>query len=388
MNKKLKLAAVLGMTVLWLAGCRMKETEPVNVVTEQPVLGVDVNGYTGFGYLSDYTLEGEMPSVLYMPADENAYVGGTCIISKKEGLEVTLNLNPMFSEEYADKPLKEKLKHTLDGEYSITYRKNYADLEISDVTSGDTGSVKAETSYLVYDDAKKGYVGQWLEYYMVELEDGRLFEIVFRVDSDSETPQTGAVVEEMEKYLDTDLAYEEGFLQAKIDGYSPSEDELARMSGNTVPLGDFYIYLPEGWDKNTFYSGLIPDAVFYGANGNSMEQKQLICTMIQDAMGDSGRLGKLSKGEQQIFLDLFEEELMKQHGQLEIETKMLGMTEMGFVFTVYIKDYVEAGTELYIYYICRGDKMYGIGGVTVESSADESEMVALVDGIYSSMEVR
>ena len=394
MNQKLKTAAVLGITVLSLWGCQMKGKKPENVVTEQPVLGVDVSGYEGFGYLSAYTLEGENPSVLYLPADESAYVGGTCIISKKEGVEATLNLNPMLSEENADKALKQKLQYMLDSEYSVNYRKDYADLEISDVESLESNAVKAEVSYLVYDDERKSYVGQWLDYYLTELEDGRIFKVVLRVDSDSETGQTGAVVEELEKYFGVDFAYENGFLQAKIDGYNPSEDELARMSGNTIPFGDFYIYLPEDWEKNTVYSSLIPGGTFYAADGNSMEPSRLICMIEQDAVGNSAELGSLTKGEQQIFRDLFEEEIKKRYGQVEVDTEMLGMTNLGFVFKTHIKKNLEGiDTEMYIYYICRGTKMYGIGGVELEkgavvSSIDESEMIELVDSIYSSMEVR
>lgn len=388
MKKRLKTAAVLGMTVLSLWGCQMKEKETENVVTEQPVLGVDVSGYEGFSHLSAYTLEGETPSVLYLPADESAYVGGTCIISKKEGVEATINLNPMLSEENANKALKQKLQYMLDSEYSVNYRKDYADLEISEVESLADNAVKAEVSYLVYDDEKKDYLGQWFNYYLVELEDGRLFKVVLRVDSDSETEQTGAVIEELGKYFQTDFVYEGGFLQAKIDGYNPSEDELARMSGNTIPFGAFYIYIPEGWEKNTVYSNLVPGGTFYGLNGNSMEQSQLLCTITQDAVGDSAQLGSLSKGEQQIFGELFEEQLRQQYNGLDVETNMMGMTDKGFVFTAHIKDFAGSGTEMYIYYICRGDKIYGIGGVTVESGADESELVELVDSIYSSMEVR
>ena len=262
MKRKLKLAAVLASTVLSLWGCQMKKEDTVNVVTEQPVLGVDVIGYEGFSHLSAYTLEGEASSVLYLPTDDYAYVGGTCIISKKEGVEATLNLNPLLSEEYANKTLKQKLQYMLDSEYSVNYRKNYADLEISDIESLENGAVKAEVSYLVFDDEKKGYVGQWLDYYLTELEDGRTFKVVLRVDSSLETGQSGEVVEELEKYFETDFAYEDGFLQAKIDGYNPSEDELARMTGNTIPFGDFYIYLPEGWVKNTVYSNLLPGGTF------------------------------------------------------------------------------------------------------------------------------
>lgn len=388
MNKKLKLMAVMGMTVLSLWGCQMKKEEAVNVVTEQPVLGVDVSGYEGFSYLSAYTLEEGTPSVLYLPADENAYVGGTCIISKAEGVEVTLNLNPLLSEEIAGKTLKQKLKYMLDSEYSVTYRQNYADLEISDVESSGDDAAKAEVSYLVYDDEQKSYVGQWLEYYLVELEDGRCFKVVLRVDSDTETGQAGAVVEELEKYFETDFAYESGFLQAKIDGYNPSEDELARMNGTTVPFGDFYIYLPEGWGKSTVYSNLIPGATFYGENGNSMEQSRLICTIVQDVDANSAELGALTKGEEKIFEQQFQEMLSQQYGGIAVETSVIGMTDLGYVFTAYIEDYGSAGNVMYLYYICRGTKIYGIGVVSVDAGVDKNEVVELLDGIYSSMEVR
>lgn len=103
------------------------------MVTEQPVLGVDENGYAGFEYLSAYTLEGEGESVLYLPTDSGAYVGGTCIISKTEGVEVTLNYNPLFSDDIAKKPVKQKLQYILDSEYSDMYAEKYAMLDISEI---------------------------------------------------------------------------------------------------------------------------------------------------------------------------------------------------------------------------------------------------------------
>ncbi len=226
MKRKLKLAAVLASTVLSLWGCQMKKEDTVNVVTEQPVLGVDVIGYEGFSHLSAYTLEGEASSVLYLPTDDYAYVGGTCIISKKEGVEATLNLNPLLSEEYANKTLKQKLQYMLDSEYSVNYRKNYADLEISDIESLENGAVKAEVSYLVFDDEKKGYVGQWLDYYLTELEDGRTFKVVLRVDSSLETGQSGEVVEELENILKRILLMKTDFCKLKSTDIIPARTSL------------------------------------------------------------------------------------------------------------------------------------------------------------------
>lgn len=387
MNQKLKLMVVTGAALLSLWGCSLKKEE-APVVTEQPVLGVDVSGYEGFSHLSAYTLEGENPSVLYLPANENAYVGGTCIISQKEGVEVTLNLNPLLSDEVTGKPLKEKLKYMLDSEYSSTYRQDYMDLEISDIEALENGGARAEVSYLVYNDDKKGYTGQWLEYYLVELEDGRFFEVALRVDSDLETDMAGAVVEELEKYFETDFAYESGILQAKIDGYDPDEGELAKMNGQTIPFGEFILYLPQGFSKNTVYSSMMPGGTVYGKNGNSMEEKLLLCTLVQEIEGNGAELGALTKGEQKVVEQIFREMLEEQYPGMQIEMEILGMTDMGFVFTAYIEDLTDDGTTMYLYYICRGNTVYAVGGFLVDSNDGFEELIELVDSIYATMEVR
>lgn len=397
MNKRLGLIAAIGLTVLSVCGCQKESSETVNVVTKQPVLGVDESGYAGFTYLSAYTLNGDGngESVLYLPADENAYVGGTCIISKTEGVEVTLNYNPLLSEDIAGKSVKQKLQYMMDLEYSDVYTKDYENLEISDIQSIGDNAAGAEVSYLVYDDGKKDFTANWLEYYFVELEDGRVFKVAIKVDSDGETEQAEAVIGELEKYFEIDLSYEKGFLQAKIDGYEPDSADLAKMNGTTVALGEFNIFLPEGWKENNLVDAQLKalvdkteglnHAVFYTQSSN-LEEAIILAEMDSD--GSSGEFGVLNKGQEKIFEQYLLEEMQKTYGDSVSDITIIGSTGLGYVMQMDIQERNQYNG--FVYYIYKGYKVYMIGGI-VESDESEDDFESLretVDQIYSTIEIQ
>ena len=397
MNKKLKLAAVLGLTVLSLWACQTKKEETVSVVTEQPVLGVDVSGYEGFGYLSAYTLEGESPSVLYLPADENAYVGGTCIISKAEGVEVTLNYNPMFSDDVAKKSVKQKMQYILDSEYSDIYTQNYIMLDVSNINTFENNGVGAEVSYLIYDDANKGFTANWLEYYYVQLEDGREFKAVIKVDSNQESEQTAAVIGELEKYFEIDLPYEPGFLQAKVEGYEPGDAELEKMNRTTVSYAGFNFFFSEEWEKNIknelitdkMITGAgLADMVFYTRDKNELNYNEIIMLAKADMGMSSGEFGRLNKESERRYEELLEENVKELYQDDDAEVKVIGKTDLGYVIRMDIKNW--EGISSYIYYIYRGDNAYMLAGLIIQEadSEDKEALYEEVDRIYATMEVQ
>lgn len=395
MNKRIGWIAALCLTGALLCGCQKEE--PVNVVTEQPVLGVDEKGYAGFEYLSAYTLEGEGESVLYLPTDSGAYVGGTCIISKTEGVEVTLNYNPMFPDDIAKKTVKQKLQYTLDSEYSHIYTENYAMLDISEIKTFDNNGVGAEVSYVIYDDANKGFTANWLEYYYVQLEDGREFKAVIKVDSNQESEQTAAVIEELEKYFEIDLSYEPGFLQAKIDGYEPGNDELVKMNGTTVPYAGFNFFFPEGWEESVANALIkdemlekegIADLVVYTRNKNDLDFDEIIMLGKANSGMSSGEFGRLDKGNEKRYESLLNDMVKQEYHDDSAEVKVIGNTDLGFIIKMNIKKW--NGISIYAYYIFRGDNTYMLAGVTVQD-ADESAKETLyeeVDQIYSTIELQ
>lgn len=399
MNRRLSLLAVVGVAILSVCGCQKKE-ETVNVVTEQPVLGVDESGYAGFDYLSAYTMsgDGEGESVLYLPADENAYVGNTCIISKTEGVETTVNYNPMFSEEVANKSVKQKLEYSLELEYSDIYAEDYEDLEISEIKSVGDDAYSAEVSYLEYDDEKKEYKANWLGYYFVELEDGRTFKVVINVYSDMETSRTEAVIAELESYFEIDMSYESGLLQTKIDSYVPGSDTLTKMNSNTVSFAMYNLFFPEGWEKNNAVDVFITpemlreaglnEVSIYSKGKYSTSNPGMIMLAEADSGMSSGEFGVLDKGQEQMFAEYTSEELKKLYVGAEVEVDVIGATDLGYVLKIDVVGWDDANA--YLYYIFRAEKCYVVAGIVTEDadSGIQASLMDTLDQIYSTMEVQ
>lgn len=398
MKKKLWVIGVIGAMALSFCACQ-KEVTPVNTVTTQPVLGVDENGYVGFTYLSAYTLnDGEKDSVLYLPTDENAYVGSTCIISKTEGVEATLNLNPMFQSDMEKKLPKQKLQYILDMEYSDVYTEDFTGLGISDVQETKDGGVTAEVSYLVYNDELKSMVANWSGYYYKQLEDGREFKLQIKTDSSQETAQTAAVIEELEKYFEIDLPFESGMLQAKVDGYEPDELETTKMNGEKVSYACFDIYFPTGWKENKSMSGMVeallekhPEfdgAVFYTKEEEdyNSDMEQAIMLLQGTPGGSSGQFGAFSAGEEKVMERLLKEELQKQYSGAQTDVKVIGQTDLGYVIRLDVCGLEEISVRMYCIY--RGENVYEIAGAAFKSDADKDEIFEMADRIYSTIEVK
>lgn len=309
-----------------------------------------------------------------------------------------MNYNPMLSEDIVGKPVKQRLQYIIDSEYSDIYAKDFENLDISDVWSTGDNAAGAEVSYLVYDDGKKGFTANWLEYYFVELDDGRVFKAVIKVDSDGETEQAEAVIGELEKYFEIDLSYEKGLLQAKIDSYEPDSADLAKMNGTTVTLGEFNLFLPEGWKENNSadiaLNALVDETeslnqvVFYTKSDSISDTNEAIILMEMDSDDSSGQFGVLNKGEEKILEQYLLEEMQKNYGYTVSDINLIGSADLGYVMQMDIKERNEFNG--YMYYIFKGYKVYVVGGII---SVDESEeacesLKEITDLIYSTMETK
>lgn len=396
MNKRIALLITVILSMALLCGCSKEEEVPV--VTKQPVLGEDVVGYAGFPHLQAYTMTGEDGTVVYLPASESAYVGGTCVISKTQGVEVTINQDPMFSDDIASKPVKQKLSSALDASYSATFTKGMIDLERSGVSNLDNGGVFEEISYLFFDDNNKQYVSYWIGNYYIILEDGREFQAAISVNSGEKTGETQAVLSELEQYFGIPLPYDEAAMQAKLDSYNPDEDELARMNGETVDFGAFKLYLPEGFSKNgelnsvlkMFMQGAYEQFEIY-SKGDLADSWAIFTGIAKDSDGFnvSAEAGALSEGQIKLLEKLMNEQVKQAFPEAKnSELEIIGQSQLGFAMRVYI--YEQKGFDGYFYYIYRGEYMYFIGGLMNAENTEEEkqEVYDSIDRMYSSMEVK
>lgn len=396
MNKRIALliAAILSLTLF--CGCSKEEEVPV--VTKQPVLGEDVVGYIGFTHLQAYTMTGGDGTVVYLPISEAAYVGGTCVISKTQGVEVTINQDPMFSDDMAGKSTKQKLGSVLDTSYSASFTKSMIDLERSSVSNLDNGGAFEEISYLSFDDNNKQYVSYWIGNYYIILEDGREFQIAICVNSGEKTGETQAVLSELEQYFGLAIPYDEAAMQAKLDSYSPDDDELARMNGETVSFGAFNLYLPEGFTMNNSLNSMIKkfmqgeyEQLNVYSKGDSADSWVIFTGVVKDPDGInvSAEAGALSEGQIQLLEKLMNEQIKQAFPDAKnSELEIVGQSKLGFAMIVNI--YEQEGFDGYFYYIYRGEYIYFMGGlIDTENTEDEKqEVYDSVDRMYSSMDVK
>lgn len=398
MKSKLSLIALAGALMLSAGGCQ-KQSDEAPVVTVQPVLGEDVNGYAGFTHLQAYSLgEAAQNSVLYLPADENAYVGGTCIISKTEGVEVTLNYAPMMNEQMMDKSVGKKLQYMLDTEFSEIYTDDYEVLDISKITELKEDTVGAEVSYLEYDDTDKAYKASFIQYLYTELEDGREFKTVIKVDSDEETAQTAAVIEELEKYFGVEIPFESGSLQAKVDDYNPDDATLLKMSSNTVSFGVFDMYFPTDWEKSRLADQIISEdfltengmdeAACYTRDEFSSDAATVIFLARGNSGGSSGEMAGWTKAQEDFVEEYMLKVMREMYPGTDVKVNIIGNTELGFDLEVYLKGYKDMNARFI--YIYRGDDVYILGAVAEENvtSVEQNALFDTLEQIYSTMEVR
>lgn len=408
MNKRIAmlLVAILSLALLW--GCQKSGG---SAVTQQPILGEDVVGYMGFTHLKAYTMTGEDGTVVYLPASEAAYVGSTCVISETQGVEVTINQNPMFGDNMTNKSEKQKLTYALNGTYSDLLTKNMLDLERSDVEELEKGGAFAEVTYLIYDDDNKRHIAYWVGNYYVKLEDGREFQVEIRVNSGAKTEETRNVISELAKYLDITLPYDEAAMKAKIDGYSLDEDEIARMSGETVVLGSMRFYMPEGWAENKHFAskngfqtsmGKAEELIVYTESGNERTLSKTIFLIYEtvDMQSIGAQYGVITEeGRKQRVAGIYQEYLIKAYSASDCEVTLIGMLEHGYVFKVILRestgevgvmDDLPGSFDRCLYLVYKADVGYQLEGAIPSNASDEEkqEFFDMVDRVYSSMETK
>lgn len=395
----MKKLVVILMTALLLCGCKKEEGPVIDPNMAQPVLGEDAEGYGGFTYLQAYSFGEEGGnSVLYLPKDENAYVGNTTMICKTEGVEVTVNYNPMVSDEVADKSARDKLKYILDSEYSEIYTDSFVNFERNDIVKSDENTVVCSLSYLVYDETQKGYVANWLEQYYATLEDGREFRITIKVDSLVETPQSGVVVEELERYLNVEFLYETGALQAKISDHEPDETDQIKMSGVQQSFGIYSFYLPQEWEENEIAKLLfwtqedIKDGTIvaeaYSKDAYEKDPEAAILMGKVDAGGlgiDAGQFGTLSEGEIQVIIQNMVGNPEYMDGKVTY-IKSLNYTDVGFVLRIDFEGY--SGCDGRIYELCYGNEVYDFIVVVKEEADNKEAYIQILDEAYQTLEVK
>ncbi len=388
----------LMLSALLLMGCKKNDGPVIDPNMEQPVLGEDAEGYGGFTYLQAYSFGEEGGnSVLYLPKDENAYVGKTTMICKTEGVEVTVNYNPTVSDEVADKTVRDKLEYILDTEYSDIYTESFVNFERKDADKRDEDIVVSSLSYLVYSEEQKGYVANWVEQYYAALPDGREFRITVKVDSLVETPQSGDVIKELEQYLNADFIYEEGMLQAKMEQCDPGEVDQIKMDGVQHSFGPYTYYLPAEWQENEITqllwnkeelkSGDIAVAA-YSLDARDQDPQVALCVMQMSAerVGvDASQFGLLSDGEMQVVLQEMEGNTAYMDGKIS-DADSLGYTDEGFVLKVDFEGYKGFNGRSYeVYY---GDNCYQFYICIKDGVENKEEYIKVLDDLYQTLEIK
>lgn len=402
----MRMLALFGIMAMLLCGCQKNEEDAIDPNMEQPVLGVDETGYGGFTYLKAYSFGEEGGnSVLYLPKDENAYVGATTIISKTEGVEVTLNYNPMLSDDIVNKKADDKLQYILDSEYADVYTESFVNLDRAPVEEIGDNAASSNLSYLVYNEEQKSYVANWLGHYYVELEDEREFRVTVKVDSTVETAQSEVVVEELEKYFGVDFSYESGTLQAKIDDYEPNASDQAKMDGVQHTFSLYKFYLPEEWVENE-----IANVFFEKDQMKALDEVEGAATLFTEHAYDtdpsmailfinlnmkgvdlgglnmsSGQFGVFSDGEMQVITQKMVGDQTVYEGTAT-SVDAIGYTDLGYVFKSDLEGFHGYDCRLYeIYYAENAVAMY----VLIDQDAEnKEEFLQLADQIYENMELK
>ncbi len=395
---KVKTLAVILMATVLLCGCKKEEGPVIDPNMEQPVLGEDAEGYGGFTYLQAYSFGEEGGnSVLYLPKDENAYVGNTTMICKTEGVEVTVNYNPMVSEDVADKSVRDKLGYILDSEYSDIYTDSFVDFKRNDIVKRDENVAVCSLSYLVYDESQKGYVANWLEHYYAVLDDGREFRITIKVDSLVETPQSGVVVEELEQYLNADFLYEAGVLQAKIEQCDPDAVDKIKMDGVQHSFGPYSFYLPAEWEDNqltklVWSQDEIKDGSVeikaYSLDAYDSDPQVAICVekVSASSLGvEAGQFGLLSDGEMKVATQDMVGDPTLYDGTIT-DADALDYTDVGFVLRIDFEGY--QGYDGRVYEICYGENVYDFFVFIKEGTVNKEEYIKILDEAYQTLELK
>ena len=396
----------LMLSALLLMGCKKNDGPVIDPNMEQPVLGEDAEGYGGFTYLQAYSFGEEGGnSVLYLPKDENAYVGQTTMICKTEGVEVTVNYNPTVSDEVADKTVRDKLEYILDSEYSDIYIEKFEDFKRNDAEKKGENIAFSSLTYLIYDEEQKGYVANWMEQCYVALDDGREFRISIKTDSVNATDNATLVFEELEKYIGVDFQFEKQLLEKLVSNHDLDSTDQAKIDGVKHYFGKYSIYLPVEYKENLFsylmwdksdlkeYDDL--DNIFkvYSLDEYDTDPAFAIA-MINMKMKEfsedgtdmnSGQFGTLTEGEMQVFTQqLVGSDLYMDGTATDVDS--LSYTDLGFVFRVIVDNY--KGYDACMYLLYHGEDATAIYALAKDGAASESELTTLADQIYKTIEIK
>lgn len=398
--KKTSLIALIMVTVFAVA-CA-KEEAPV--VTEQPAFGEDIPGYAGFSELQSYTLSFEgQDTVLYLPADEAAYIGATSAIINRAGVECKVNLNPMYSEDMKDKGQDVKLSETLKREFEKD-PSAFTDLAVSQVNPLGEKGFDAQASYLSFDDATKTYVGEWVDYMYFTLDDGRVVNFRLKVNSSQETEQTQAVIAQLAEYLDVTIPYDAQFLKQKIASYEPDEGEAKKNDATAVNMDDLTFYIPDGYSLDTISTGLaqeylgpfagieIKDVKMFGNEGRSAgnDEGDFIMLFSTDELGlTSGQLGELNAGELSTVSGMLKKEMENSMPGSKLSGTIERIDGIGHGVKLFGTNLSDDDGKRYdggFLFVVRGTTTYVIAAETPVGSGRLDQLKDTMEFIYDSVE--
>lgn len=353
-----------------------------------PILTDSVDGYGGFQYLSPYTIEQSGSSfTVYLPADENVYIGNSAIISKKEGIQCTFYFNPLFSDK-AGNTLKQRLQYILDTQYSDIYTKDYKNVIVSDVKSTGENAASAQVSYLRYSEDIRTYLPDWIQYDLLSLGDGNFCEIELRVIPEEVTENTEDLIEELENYFQYNIGYDADALNEMASSYDPDEEDSLRMAGEKIEIGSLVFSMPDGWVKNDFFTELFEEEYYsYGdAKLTRLNDDGVLVYGSVASEFSAGNLYTLTDREKTMMQDFMTEYAKESFKDADLSTEVIGVTDLGFEVVFYGENFkaveVSGKAKVKMYMIYRGNNLYCFGAVGKEG--DELAFDHLED-IYKSL---
>lgn len=326
----------------------------------KPVLGVDNDSYEGFQYLAPYKLESDnYKAVVYLPEDEYAATQDGRALAEKNGVWVTVLLEPLLRSSTADGTLEEKLQA-----YAEIDREIYEDsdsrkeFEMSEVRVLDDNKVEVEYSYADYNPYTEIFASHWGVYYLTETDDGRTFFITIEVNQEGVTEQTEEVLEELGEYLQIELEYDREAMFAKAAKYeeeesqeeeNQEEENSEEENGNMVSTDFWTFELPEGWEENRALSS--DDEHVYAPNG-SLRSGSVVYVSEENIGQDVSYVKEL---DDDMLVQLFEVML---GDELDIsDINVVGDTAVGYAVKI---EFEERGVNLVTYVIFEERSAYMI----------------------------
>ena len=406
MKKRLCVWLLAAIVVLGLAGCGKKEGPPSKAVAgegveenvkkvppkesdaqeegvgpesvQMPVLGTDDKNYKSFQYLEACEIEDDgIKAVVYVPESENLYQSREMVASEALGVTVSVQLNPFIQLEQEDYTMKENMETYIENAYEFDdfYYSDYKDIEMSEINEITKEAASITTSRLEYNRYSESYTAVWSLYYMVKTDDERIFMVTVTIDSDNTTGYTEDLLAELEAYLGIGLEYNQEEMQAKLDGYDPSEE------GNIFSTGDWKFELPEGWEEDVSYKGHYSEEYYneYAyAPGGDANRADCMIFISNDYVGeDTDYIRDVNEDEMLYVIKEFLPE-----GASDVKCEILGDTAVGYTLKLYFAE-DEIRTEMYFVY--NGHYVYTV--MALEDGA-KTEVFEIAEQIINTAKTR